>query len=284
MKVLLVAPRLEAVLPTTRDLSPVKKTLLVAPKTDLLMVPAEVQDVVNSGLQPELLQGDVSSVDLQRKLSARYDVLWLATHGTENGIMLSDGLMSAATLAQLVRDRVQLVYLNTCKSYGVALVLQNETNATIVCTVKDAPDNEAYHTGSLFAKALAETGNYQAAYERSKPGNNSTYLFLAGKKQMSRQFDQTERQLNGNAGDERTPREREAENVRRRRFTTLGDLAEGQERLIDLIDGNEDLGVIGMRVRVREIYNRTSVMMVVLVATDVLLFGVIIGMFMLFWR
>lgn len=159
------------------------KVLLIAPQTNLPMANAEVQDLLTSGLHVDPMLGEVSQTDVIRKLrTAKSDVLWLATHGDETGVMLSDGILSSSALTALVRGRFSLVYLNTCKSAAVAQMLQNETDATIVCTVQDAPDADAYRTGSLFAVALADSGDYRQAYDQSLPGGNRLYLFLAGKK------------------------------------------------------------------------------------------------------
>ena len=159
------------------------KVLLCAPHTNLLMVDAEVQDVLTSGLDVVQLIGDVSSVDLTRSLRGHhYDVLWLATHGDKTGVLLTDGILSASTITQLVRGKIDLVFINTCSSYAVAQMIQNETGATVVCTVQEVPDGEAYRTASLFATALAETEDARNAYDQSRPGDNQSYLYLEGKK------------------------------------------------------------------------------------------------------
>lgn len=159
------------------------RVLLCAPRTDLLLVDAEVQDIVASQLDVVLMIGDVSSVDLTRKINEdEFDVLWLATHGTNDGITLSDGLMDVGTLTQIIRGRFHLIILNTCKSYEAAQTICDETDATVICTIRDVPDKEAYHTASLLAYALARTGDARTAYDQSKPGRNRTYLYLAGKK------------------------------------------------------------------------------------------------------
>jgi hypothetical protein len=61
-----------------------------------------------------------------------------------------------------------------------AQILQNEGNVDVVCTVRDVDDLAAYSTGSLMAAALAESDDFRQAYERSKPANNTDYLYLAG--------------------------------------------------------------------------------------------------------
>lgn len=161
------------------------KILLIAPQNDLPYASAEVQDLINSDLQVEAMLGaDATELNVTRRIRSAtgFDVLWLATHGDENGIQLSDGVLSISALTSLVRARFALVYLNTCKSYTAAQMIQNETVATVICAVKDIPDRDAYRTGSLFAARLSEGMDYLTAYEASRPGGNTLYLFLAGKK------------------------------------------------------------------------------------------------------
>jgi hypothetical protein len=157
------------------------KVLLVAPtQPDLPNVLDEVQDIVNSGLSVHPLLGQVRHVDVLREITlGKYDVLWLATHGNTEGVLLSDGLLPASLLTSLTRGRVRVVILNTCSSVQAAQMIQNETRATVICTVADVPDREAYQTGALLARALADTGRIDIAYERSRPGGNRTYLLLA---------------------------------------------------------------------------------------------------------
>lgn len=159
------------------------KVLLVAPtQPDLPNALDEVQDIVNSGLTVHPLLGQVRHVDVLREITlGKYDVLWLATHGNDEGVLLSDGLLPSSLLTSLARGRVRLVILNTCSSIHAAQMIQNETRATVICTVADVPDREAYQTGALLARALADTGRIDVAYERSKPGGNRTYLLLAAR-------------------------------------------------------------------------------------------------------
>lgn len=157
--------------------------LLAAPRTDLLLADEEVQDVLGSGLQVATLLGAVTQTELLRKIiTGDYDLLWLATHGTAEGIWLSDGILSASLLASLVRGRFDTVFLNTCDSRDTAQMLQNETEASIIATIRSVPDKEAYQTGVLFAHWLKITGDVGIAYHNSKPGNNQTYIYLAGSK------------------------------------------------------------------------------------------------------
>lgn len=159
------------------------KVLLVAPASDLPLVDAETQDVLRSGLQVTPIFSPVSQVVLTREMRAGgYDGFWGAGHMDADGnFELDNGQkLSASALTSLIRGRYKWVYLNSCNSVRAAQMLQNETDADVICTIISVPDEEAYRTGSLFANALARTGDTRAAYEESIPGGNRTYLFLAG--------------------------------------------------------------------------------------------------------
>ncbi len=133
------------------------KALLVAPRTDLTYADAEVQEVLRSGLKVTPLIGTVNYRNFAHELAAPfYDILWLCTHGTDEGIWLSDGAISASLLTPLVRDRFRLIVLNTCTSIGVAQMLQNESSSDIIATIIEVPDRDAFQTGALLARQLAE--------------------------------------------------------------------------------------------------------------------------------
>ena len=155
------------------------RVLLVAPRSNLLEVEAEIEDVMRSGLTVDPLIGNVTRTALLRRMREHdYDVLWLATHGSADGVQLSDGILSASALVQQVRDRFTLVVLNSCSSLSIAQLLQEEANTGVICTLIDVPDVQAYQTGSRLSSALAESSTVVEAYLASKPGGNRSYLYL----------------------------------------------------------------------------------------------------------
>jgi hypothetical protein len=156
------------------------RVLFVAPRSDLLLVDEEIQDVLRSGLDVTPLVGRVTATELLRDMrAADYDVLWLATHGNNDGIQLSPTeFLPATELVAHVRDRFSLVVLNTCESLGIAQLFQEEANASVICTLLKIPDTLAYRTGSRLAHALAESPTIAGAYLASKPGRNREYLYL----------------------------------------------------------------------------------------------------------
>ena len=159
------------------------RVLLIAPSQASLPLSAqEVEAVVNSGLSVKLLQSNVSQRDLVSELSTpgRYDIIWFATHGDGNGILLTNEVLSPSAVISLIRGSgARLVFLNTCSSVSTASAIQNEASVDVICTITDVPDVEAYRTGAQFAAKLLQTGDFRKSYELSKPGRNSTYIYLS---------------------------------------------------------------------------------------------------------
>lgn len=161
------------------------KIMLVAPRhSDLLleMADAEVQEILRSGGQVTPVLGSVDAADFFRQVSSNgHEVLMLITHGSEQGILLSDGWLSASMLVSAVRDRFELIFINTCSSLGMAQMIQNESGCGIVATVGEVNDRQAFYTGAQFAKEVARRADYYEAYKRSRPGGNNMYVYLAGR-------------------------------------------------------------------------------------------------------
>lgn len=159
------------------------KVLFVAPQTTLFFAADEAQRVIDSALDTTPMLGTVTALMLFDKLRAgNYAALWLATHGTADGVLLSDGPLPAARLAQFAAGRLGLIILNTCNSIEAAQLLQAETDCEIVATIREVPDLEAFYTGVLLADALAATEDVAAAVKLARLGGNRTYVHLAGLK------------------------------------------------------------------------------------------------------
>lgn len=159
------------------------KILLIAPRTNLTYVDAEVQSILRSGNEVTPVMGDVNRQQfLDEVLRSDAELLYIATHGTEDGVLLSDGILSASRLTQAARGRFRTIVLNTCNSFKTAQMLQNDTEAEIIATIIEVPDDEAFYTGAIFAHYLAQSGDTATAYDLARPGGNRTYVRLAGKK------------------------------------------------------------------------------------------------------
>lgn len=158
------------------------RTLVVAPKTDLLFVDDEVQQVINL-MEGKVLQGSQANIHgLLHILDEPFDILWFATHGDEKGVYLSDGILSTSEITTLARSAgVQLVVLNTCSSRAIALGIYDELRIRLVCTLKKVPDRAAFITATVFARKIKQGLSFRQAFEAAKPGQNTTYLFLPEK-------------------------------------------------------------------------------------------------------
>lgn len=155
------------------------RTLVVAPKTDLLLVDDEVQQVVNL-LGAKVLQGSQATIHgLLAILREPFDIIWFATHGDEAGVLLADGKLATSEITTMIRSAgAQLTVLNTCSSLPVALTIHHELKTAFVCTVKKVPDRTAFITGTVFAQKLASGLSFHESYLAAKPGQNTTYTFL----------------------------------------------------------------------------------------------------------
>lgn len=167
--------------------------LLVVPETNLPYAADEIQAVVNSGLSVRLLNSNVTEDGISDELlRSDYDVLWFATHADDDGSdgriwLTNERYIDATALVQIVRGtKLQLIYLNTCSSFGIASAIQEETDLGIICTITAVPDYLAYRTGSLFARRLAQIGDYRSAFESAKPGRNRSYVYLGSYKRWQR--------------------------------------------------------------------------------------------------
>lgn len=164
------------------------KTLLIAPRhatMPLAMMDAEVQAVINSGLDVTPHWGDIDNQQFIEIVERNgHELLILITHGSHQGIMLSDGLLPTEMLVGAIRDKFDMVLLNTCDGVEVAQMIQNECNTGVICTIGEIDDRQAFYTGSLFVRELARGKSYFDAYKHSRPGHNKLYIFLAGRTSM----------------------------------------------------------------------------------------------------
>jgi hypothetical protein len=213
------------------------RVLVVAPETDLVMVSAEVMNVVNA-LGAKILQHPESNVyGLLNMINEPFDILWFATHGDENGIYLSEGeLLSTSELTTVVRAAgARLTVLNTCSSRPVALTIHDELQTEFVCTIKPVPDRTAFITGTIFARKLAQGLGFFEAYQQAKPGQNSTYAYIGDREQV----------MPTNERSSRTDDE-------------LGMIKDSVRRLEALVSGNPQWNVYGLVPEVRDLRSKVE--------------------------
>ncbi len=115
-----------------------------------------------------VLPPSVTESDIQDALHRdTYDVLWVASHGSESGVLLSRGqYLDLDGLAQYVRSGgVQAVYLGTCDSEDIALKLHDATNADVVAWIGQVEDGAAARRSILFARELVRHGDFRKAFD-----------------------------------------------------------------------------------------------------------------------
>jgi hypothetical protein len=157
------------------------KVLLIAPSTDLENADAEQQRIINA-LHPQVLLGDVTTSGvLDAVQGGAYDVVWFLGHSGPQGLQLTDGVLSPAHLAQILRQSPpQLVVLNSCSSLHSAMQVHDDIQCAVICTVLDIPDLDAYITGASLANALAAGNEIPDAYNMSRPSCVRQYVLLNG--------------------------------------------------------------------------------------------------------
>src|SRR5690606_10461033 len=107
-----------------------------------------------------------------------YDVLWFASHGNEQGVLLSDGLLSIQGVGQYARH-ASLCVLNTCASENVALSIIAGGETDMICTIADVKDADDLRFGILLSSELAQTDNFYEAYERVRPDGGKYRYYKA---------------------------------------------------------------------------------------------------------
>lgn len=150
--------------------------LIIAPLApdlpDLRHVESEVAAVEAAFSRSALtLRGEVTRDQVLRVLAHGWNIIWVAGHGAQQGIMLSDGLLGLDEAMVLMRQaKPGLVVLNTCESGILGMYLHHELKCPVVCTVAAQGDRIAYITGRLLAQYLADGCDVATAFLRSRPG------------------------------------------------------------------------------------------------------------------
>lgn len=143
--------------------------LVIAPRVNLPWAESEAQHVHNL-IGGNIVTGDVTirSV-LDASDGKRFDLLWFASHGDDQGIDLSNERLTPDVLAQLVRrTRAKLVFLNACSSEQVAQGIFSMVQVPVVCTIAKTNDTTAYFTGRVFAESVASGISFEESFESSR--------------------------------------------------------------------------------------------------------------------
>lgn len=164
--------------------------LLVAPEhPDLPNVASEVAALSNQHDVVRLL-GVVRDADVARAVQeGPYDVLWFASHGDADGVMLSDGRLSIEGVGQFLRaTEARLCVLNTCDSENVALSILSSATADMICTIGTVDDQDAARLAILLAGALARSPDPYEAYLLVRPEGGNYRYYRAGSGAPTRRY------------------------------------------------------------------------------------------------
>jgi len=156
-----------------------KNCLLVAPDTDLYYSSKEIESVVNL-LHANLLNGTVHVNDLiDRVRLVQPNLLIISSHGTNEGIALSDGIVGADLLKPILSTApLECVFLNTCEGYETASRIHNEIPVAFISSIAEVPDREAYVTMSTFAYHLSVGETYRVSWFKSRAASDGDLIFL----------------------------------------------------------------------------------------------------------
>lgn len=153
--------------------------LVIAPKhADLPNASAEIA-AIQRHHQATVLSGPVRERDIERAVDeGPFDIIWWISHGSPEGVLLSNGLLSIDGVGQYVRaSGARLCVLNTCDSEDVAEAIIAGGNADMICTIGPVLNQDAIRLGSLLARELDDCDNFQDAYEIVAPlGGPYRYL------------------------------------------------------------------------------------------------------------
>lgn len=154
--------------------------LLVAPDhPDLPNVAAEVA-AIRQNHDVVALLGPVRDPDIARAVqNGPYDIIWFASHGNEDGVLLSDGLLPIDGVGQYARHAA-LCVLNTCSSENVAISIISGGDTDMICTIGDVRDTDAQRFGILLSGELTRHDDFHDAYLRARPEGGKYRYYRAG--------------------------------------------------------------------------------------------------------
>lgn len=166
---------------------------------DVLVIAPEHHDLPNAASEiasiqryhnATVLSGTVRESDIAAAVEdGAVEIIWWITHGTSEGVLLSDGVLSIAGVGQYVRAcDAKLCVLNTCDSETAALSLLSGGRADVICTIGAVGNKDAIRLGGLLAGELASSETYYDAFRIVAP-TGGLYRYLKAGTQYRRRAD-----------------------------------------------------------------------------------------------
>ena len=243
---------------------------MVMPDTDLKYVSDELESVVNI-LGAQLLSGSVGLKQLIDKIRTyRPQLIIISSHGSMEGILLSDGYINADLLKPILSTTpVELVYLNTCDSYAIADQIFNELPTAFACSLREVEDRLAYVTMATFAHHLSAGKSYVDAWLLSRKGGSGNFAFWPSASTVTGSTPMP-KITNENSGTTRNG------------MGQIDNLHEEVSRLSYLIFGNEEWQIPGLlptTAKLQARCNQVTLLLILLIILVALLGAAAIG-----WR
>lgn len=160
------------------------RVLLIAPHNDTLTQSAMEAASITRYHDTEMVSGTVRPVDIEMAVGkGPYDVIWFVTHQTSEGILLTDTVLSTSVASGYISaSRAGLCVLNTCASEQFATLIIAGGEADMIATISpDIGDVDAAQFGSLLAKELAETDDFEEAFRKATGPATGKYRYLDAK-------------------------------------------------------------------------------------------------------
>lgn len=153
-----------------------RSILVIAPHIEPIDLPQKTIEIASIQRYHDavVLSGTVRDSDIAAAIvEEEYEIIWVISHGSDEGITLSDGILTAQALIQYVRvNESRLCVLNTCQSEEIALQIAAESGADVICTIGDIGNADALRLGQLLAGELAFVSNYRDAFDIVAPSES----------------------------------------------------------------------------------------------------------------
>lgn len=153
--------------------------LVIAPKhADLPNASIEIS-AIERHHHATVLAGLVRERDIGRAVEeGPFDIIWWISHGSPEGVLLSNGLLPIAGVGQYVAaSSARLCILNTCDSEDVAEAIIAGGSADMICTIAPVLNADAVRLGSLLAGELEACDDFHDAYDSVAP-SGGPYRYL----------------------------------------------------------------------------------------------------------
>ena len=157
---------------------------VIAPEIpDLIEVDDELDFITDklTGYPNPPLSGIVTAADVEHEVERYHaDVLFIASHNDNDGIVVSDGRINEDHISGYVQSLVaSLVILSVCDGERIAKRVHRATGVAVLYCRIEVADREAMLYTARFVAALARCDSYHEAFSATGSARGR-YVFLEG--------------------------------------------------------------------------------------------------------